>query len=253
MRRILGESDLVFAVTPAEQGFLHAQGLSRRVVVGGNGLRLGRFPYLDPHAARARLGLPQDAFVVLFLGRKTAYKGLDALLAALRALRAQHSSAHLLAIGPETPESQRLWNAAGDMPGLIVRGAVADEERLAALAACNVLAVPSRAEAFGIVYLEAWAYRKPVIAAALPAIASLIGEGEDGFLIDPDRPAQLHDRLLRLAEHPDEAAAMGERGYAKLAARYTVEAIGAIVEAAYARVLRHHRLTVEERPACSST
>jgi glycosyltransferase involved in cell wall biosynthesis len=221
--------------------------------VAGNGLRLDRSPPLDAQAARARFGLPPDAFVVLFLGRKTAYKGLDALLAALRSLRAQHPTAYLLAAGPETPDSQRLWEISGDLPGLIVRGAVADDERLAALAACDVLALPSRAEAFGIVYLEAWAYRKPVIGAAIPAVASLIDDGEDGFLVDPDHPTQLHSRLLQLATHPELAATLGAHGHAKLTARYTMHAIGAIVEAAYVRVLRHHRLAVEERPACTST
>ena len=100
MRRILQGSDAVIAVSEAEGRFLIDQGLARDVVVAGNGLRLERFPPLDAAAARAKLGLPAGAFVVLFLGRKTAYKGLALLLDAFAALRRRHPAAVFLAIGP---------------------------------------------------------------------------------------------------------------------------------------------------------
>ncbi len=107
MRRILQGSDAVIAVSEAEGRFLIDQGLARDVVVAGNGLRLERFPPLDAAAARAKLGLPAGAFVVLFLGRKTAYKGLALLLDAFAALR-RHPAAVFLAIGPETDYSPPL-------------------------------------------------------------------------------------------------------------------------------------------------
>ncbi len=66
-------------------------------------------------------------------------------------------------------------------------------------AACDVLALPSVGEAFGIVYLEAWAYRKPVIAAAIESAASLIDDGVDGFLVDTEHPGLCGRRLAQLA------------------------------------------------------
>ncbi len=239
---VLRGSQIVLAVTEAERAFLLAQGFaSSAVVAGGNGLNLAAFPAQDRAAVRARLGLPQDAFVVLFLGRKTAYKGLEPSLRAFLRLRQSHPNALFLAVGPETAHSQRLWLTYGEQPGVVVRGAVSEEERLAALAACDVLALPSTGEAFGIVYLEAWAYAKPVIGAPISAVAALIDPEQDGFLIPPDQVQTLAARLAWLADHPDQARCMGAAGQAKLHRRYTTDRIADIVEGAYARALRHHR------------
>jgi glycosyltransferase involved in cell wall biosynthesis len=237
--RILHGSCIVLADTPGERDYLVHRGLSPlQVVTGGAGLDLTRFPPQDRAAARGRFGLPADAFVVLFLGRKAEYKGLDATLAAFRRLAATHPHAVLLTVGPETDASRRLWESAGRIPGVVVRGAVGDDERLAALAAADVLALPSTGEAFGIVYLEAWAYGVPVIGAPITAVAALIDDDVDGWLIPPDQVDRLAGRLAWLADHPDAARATGAAGHAKLLRRYTTAHIADIVEAAYVRALR---------------
>jgi glycosyltransferase involved in cell wall biosynthesis len=240
MRRMLQGSRMVLADTPAEREFLVAQGCEAlSVVTAGHGLVLADFPAQDRAAARARVGLPADGFVALFLGRKAHYKGLEPSLRAFLHLRRRCPHAYFLAVGPETAESQRLWRTYGEQPGVIVRGAVSDEERLAALAAGDVLVMPSSGEAFGIVYLEAWAYAKPVIGAPIRAVTSLIDEGENGFLVAPDQVETLTARLAWLAEHPAQAAVMGAAGRAKLERRYTTARIADIVEGVYARALRH--------------
>jgi glycosyltransferase involved in cell wall biosynthesis len=178
---------------------------------------------------------------MLFFGRKTEYKGLDRCLRAFLALRAQRPDVYFLAVGPESDFSRRLWTEHGVHDGLIIRDAVSEAEKLDALAACNVLAMPSTGEAFGIVYLEAWAYAKPVIGANIRSVASLIDDGVDGYLVDPDEPGQLLRCLSTLADDPCHAQAMGARGQAKLRRRYTIDCIAQIVEATYHRVLRHKR------------
>jgi glycosyltransferase involved in cell wall biosynthesis len=239
MRTMLRSADAVLAVTPAEKAFLLRNRLATRVSVGGNSLDLADYPALDQSTARARFDIPEDAFVVLFLGRKVAYKGLAQVVGAFKQLREANPNLYLLAVGRETEDSQRIWAAAGDLPGVTIRDAVSDEDRLAALAACDVLAVPSTGEAFGIVYLEAWAYGKPVIAARIESVASLIDDGIDGFLVDPASHQELAARMLALAEDPAQGRAMGARGRQKLAQRYTTVRMGDIVEALYRRVLRH--------------
>jgi glycosyltransferase involved in cell wall biosynthesis len=239
LRTLLRESDAVVALTAAEREFILQQRLSAKVAVAGSGLRMADFPPQDVAAARARFHLPDDAFVVLFLGRKTGYKGLGPLVAAVRKLAEERPHLYLLAVGAETEESRQLWAEVGEMPNLIVRGAVDDDERLAALAACDVLAVPSTGESFGIVYLEAWAYAKPVLGARIKAVSSLVDDGANGFLVDPAQPQELAARLAQLADDPSLATAMGERGRQKLMARYTLSRQGDIVENLYRRVIRH--------------
>jgi glycosyltransferase involved in cell wall biosynthesis len=247
MLDILAGSQVILTVTAAERDFLVRKGFPPlQVVTGGNSLNLAHFPPQEEAAARARLGIPADAFVVLFLGRKTAYKGLEASVRAFIALQRTHPHAYFVAMGPETPESQKLWQEIGEASNLLVRDRVEDEERLAALAACDVLLLPSSGEAFGIVYLEAWAYGKPVIGAPIQAVSALISEGVDGWLIEPAHVGEIATRLAWLADHPEAAKAAGQAGRVKLLRRYTTERIADIVEGAYFRAQRHHKS--QQRP-----
>jgi glycosyltransferase involved in cell wall biosynthesis len=241
MRRILRGSAAVLAVTRAEKRYIFDQGWNREVVVGGNGLRLDRFPPMDQSACRARFGLPGNAFVILFLGRKTDYKGLDSCAEAFAALRQSREDVYFLAVGPETAFSESLWARFEGLEGLVVEGEVSNRERLMALAACDVLALPSAAEAFGIVFLEAWAYRRPVIGASIPSVSSVVTPAEDGLLVEPGQVSPLVRAFSHLADHPQRRQEMGRRGRAKLERRYTVERIASIFEATSLRVLRRRR------------
>ncbi|MCC6453668.1 MAG: glycosyltransferase family 4 protein [Caldilineaceae bacterium] len=250
MQKILRQSHLILADTEAERDFMLQQGYPPlQVATCGVGLDLSRFPPQESAAARARLGLPTDAFVVLFLGRKTAYKGLEPSLAAFRALQRSHPHAYFVAMGPETPESRKLWQEVSQelgqeidqVPNLLVRDAVSDDERLAALAAADVFLMPSSGEAFGIVYLEAWTYGKPVIGAPIQAVSALISDGVDGWLIEPTEVEAITARLAWLADHPEAAQAAGAAGHAKLLRRHTIERIGEVAEAAYIRARRRHK------------
>jgi glycosyltransferase involved in cell wall biosynthesis len=238
LRSVLRGSAAILADTREEQSFLIERAFNDLVVVGGVGVQLDRLPPLDRAVSRAKFDLPSGAFVILFLGRKVEYKGIQLCVDAFIELRRTRPNVYLLAVGPESDFSRALWARTGAVDGLIVRDMVSDEERLHALNACDVLALPSTGEAFGIVYLEAWAYRKPVIGANIASVSSLIEDGGDGYLIDPTQPAELVARLAALADQRERASEMGQRGRAKLERRYTLEHIGELVEGTYARVLR---------------
>lgn len=242
-RTVLAGSDHVIADTPAERDLFLELGLDPfHVSVGGTGLDPAQYEDGSRKEARRRLDLPPDGFVVLFLGRKSDYKGLDVTLEAHLALRTQRSDLHLLAVGPETDHSRSLWSRYGDLEGVHVRGAVSHEEKLAALRACDCLTLPSAAEAFGIVFLEGWIMGRPVIGARTRAVSSVIADGEDGLLAEPGDAAGLAACITRLAGDPDRAREMGARGRKKVLCRYTVPRIGDRVEGIYLRTLRHrHR------------
>jgi len=238
LRSILRGSAAILADTTEEKAFLDGCAFNDFVTVAGVGLSLDQLPPLDRAVSRAAFELPDNAFVILFLGRKVEYKGIDLCVEAFMELRRTRPDVYLLAVGPETEYSRALWSRYGRPAGVIVRDTVSDTDRLHALNACDVLALPSSGEAFGIVYLEAWAYRKPVIGARIASVSSLIEHDADGYLVDPHRSGELAARLAVLHDRPELAHAMGQQGRAKLERRYTLEHIGELVEGVYARVLR---------------
>ena len=252
MRTIVRGSMAVLADTQAEKEHLANLGWNPEITVAGHGLRLDQFPVFDWKQSRMRFDVPVDGLVILFLGRKTNYKGLEESVEAFAALRQNRKDIYFLAIGPEPDFSQGLWRRYSGLDGLIVRGTVSDEDRLAALACCDVLTMPSAGEAFGIVYLEAWAYHKPVIAARIASVSSLIDDGVDGFLVEPGQVPPLIHRLACLADNRAMARMMGDQGRAKIEKRYNVQHIADIVEGVYVRTLRRHRTLLEKNLKCAS-
>jgi glycosyltransferase involved in cell wall biosynthesis len=97
--------------------------------------------------------------------------------------------------------------------------------------------VPSTQESFGGVYTEAWSLGKPVIGADIPAVREVIAHGEDGLLVPQDAGA-IASALTQLLSNTGLREQMGQRGQAKVAARYSWPRLAALTEEVYARAMR---------------
>jgi len=187
---------------------------------------------------RQRLGLPEDAFVMLFLGRQVEYKGLGMALEAFIVLRKCYPHTYFLVVGPETDYSRQLFTRHDDRPGVINLGTVSDDVRMDALNACDCLVLPSAGEAFGIVFLEAWIVGKPVIGPRTAAISTVIRDGQDGWLVPLDDPLTIVTALKRWIDTPALARQMGESGRQRVLQRYTRARVADVIEGVYLRTLR---------------
>jgi glycosyltransferase involved in cell wall biosynthesis len=114
------------------------------------------------------------------------------------------------------------------------------QEKTNALAACDILCVPSMQESFGGVFTEAWSLGKPVVGGDIPAVRQVIEDGVDGLLVSQSSGA-IAERLLFLLERPDLRASMGERGRTKVAARFAWPRLAELTDEVYRYVLRHGR------------
>ena len=76
------------------------------------------------------------------------------------------------------------------------------EEKSAALDACDVYAMPSSHETFGIGYLEAWLHEKPVIGGDIPPLREVIAHGVDGLLV-PQKVADIAHAVISLLDEPE--------------------------------------------------
>jgi glycosyltransferase involved in cell wall biosynthesis len=106
------------------------------------------------------------------------------------------------------PSDDRRW--------ILLLGFVSEAERRDLLAACDLLALPSRTESFGLVFMEAWANHKPIIGARAGAIPAVVRDGEDGILVKFGDVAALAGAIETLVRSPELRANMGAVGFAQV-------------------------------------
>jgi glycosyltransferase involved in cell wall biosynthesis len=167
----------------------------------------------DGNAERFRKLYGIDGPVVLFVGRKEPDKGYDLVISAWKKARTQISNLVLCCMGPGCVRSPK-------MPNLLDLEYVDDQLKHDALAACDCLCVPSEGESFGIIFMEAAQYRKPIIARRLPVLVELLGDQSALFLgseIDFNRVQldenELSKGIVGLISNQGLASEMGENAF----------------------------------------
>ena len=227
--RLYHRADAVIALTEAERQTLIRLGVDeRRVFVTGMGPVVAETHDGRRFRNQHHLG---DAPLVLFLAQKYVYKGVAALLSAAQLVWQRLPEVRFAFVGPRTSYSRRLFASVSDVP-ILELDTVSLQEKTDALAACTLLCVPSTQESFGGVYTEAWSFGKPVIGCNIPAVAEVITDGDDGYLVAQE-PEQIAERICHLLLHPAQAQAMGAAGQRKVKAQYTWQQIAERTEQAY--------------------
>lgn len=210
-----------------------------RLVTVPNGVP---FPPPAPRTGlRRRAGVAPDAPVVGCVGRLCPTKGLEVLLAAAVRLRTQWPDLRVIVVGGESGDpdyGERLRRRAADL-GLAAAvsflGYVPEAGRYCG--EFDVQAVPSWAEAFGLVTLEAMARGRPVVATGTGGSAEIVRSGREGYLVAPGDAAALADRLGRLLRSPDLRRGMGERGRERVRRSFSSDRMVDATLEVYERVL----------------
>jgi phosphatidylinositol alpha-1,6-mannosyltransferase len=149
------------------------------------------------------------------------YKGHDVLIRSLALVRAEVPDVEWIVIGdgPLRKELEALARAHGVADSTRFLGSVSDEQRDSWLRRAHLLAMPSRlpvgrlaGEGFGIVYLEAGAYGKPVVAGNVAGAVDAVLDGESGLLVDPTDAVAVASAISKLLLDRDLARRLGETG-----------------------------------------
>jgi glycosyltransferase involved in cell wall biosynthesis len=225
-KRALRRFDRVIAVSDQIAAELIGSGVSpQAVTVIDNGISA---PPLDPQArasVRAELAVPEEAALLLHVGRLARSKRIDLLLAAVAQLPAALRATLVLA--GEGPERETLMQlAAGLGLGERVRfcGYRRDVARL--LAAADLFVLSSEREGLPISVLEAMALACPIVSTRVGAIPRVLEDGTDAWLIAPGDGAALRDALGAALGAPHAARARARRAQEKFTAGYSQQAMG---------------------------
>lgn len=187
-----------------------------RVVLTPN----GRDPAVFHPPARRGDGPPTLAFV----GALTEGKRPERFVEVVAELRAAGRRFRAVLVG-DGPRREALAEAA-EAAGVELLGHRSDVAEV--LRQADVFVFPSAPEGEGMpgVLIEAGLSGLPVVASAVPGVASVLAEGETGFVVGADDTAGMVAAAARLLDDPTLAATMGAAARARCAARFTLEAVG---------------------------
>ncbi len=175
---------------------------------------------------------------VLVTGRVGDHKGSRVLVEALALLADRHPGRPLVLAGDGDPAPVRELAGERGVAGRVTLTGWVDGDRVARLLdEASVFALPSRDEGMPMALLEAMARGVPCIVTPVGGIPDLVADGEDVLFVEPDDPPGLAAALDRLWSHPDEAAAMGERGRRRVRERCSTAVVAQQLDAAFRRVL----------------
>jgi phosphatidylinositol alpha-1,6-mannosyltransferase len=170
--------------------------------------------------------------VVLTVGRWAAserYKGADDLLGAVAQLRASIPNLYLVAVGggDDLPRLRTLAMDLGVGDRVSFFEGLSPEQIAACYAHCDIFALPSTGEGFGLVFLEAMAFSKPVVGADAGGIPDLIQNDANGVLIPAHDREQLGKALELLLRGPSLRARLGAQGAEMVRRKHTFSAFEA--------------------------
>lgn len=153
-----------------------------------------------------RYGLKVEQPIILTVARldnNERYKGYDQILQALPKIRCHIPNIHYILVGKgaDRLRIEQLVKQLDLQECVTLTGFVPDEELGDHYNLCNVFAMPSKKEGFGIVYLEALACGKPVLGGNQDGAMDALAHGELGVVVDPDNIEAIAQTLTQILQY----------------------------------------------------
>jgi glycosyltransferase involved in cell wall biosynthesis len=196
--------------------------LTAEWTVVSNGVDLEAFDHPPERASVFRsLGLPEDAQLVVSVGRLAPEKGFDILIETARLVTKANKKVYF-ALAGDGPLHDKLADLAKPLgKRFLLLGRYNAVYGL--VSASDVIAIPSIGEGQGLVALEAMAAGKPVVASAAGGLAETVADGQTGLIVPDGSPEGLADSLKRLLADSGLRSRMGESGRSRAAEQYSLD------------------------------
>ncbi len=209
----------------------------RRCVVVHNGLDLDVFvPSQDPESVRRSIGIPSGVRAIGTVGRLVPFKGHEYLLEAFTRIRYDYPGIHLLVVGDGPRRAALEQQAQALAIAEVVHFTGHREDVPDILSILDVFILPSIAEDFGRVLIEAMAMERPVVASNGGGVPEIIQHGVCGLLVPPADPSGMADAVRTLLADPVRCSSMGRAGRQRVEKEFNLQRHAELVEKVYAEV-----------------
>lgn len=238
LKRVLNRADAIIYGSPPMRNSVYLQPQAAKLHLIPYGVPLDRFlkepsgEEIDRVKARYPM-VASDRSKLLFVGRLRYYKGLNVLIDALPQIDAQLI---VVGVGPMQSEWQAQAGARGVAERMAWLGEASDDDlpALYHLADLFVLPATHSSEAFGLVQVEAMASGVPTICTEVGTGTSWVTQdGRTGYVVPPNDPAALAEKINRLLADPPLRHALGAAARARAQAEFAVERLIERVERLY--------------------
>ena len=232
--RLVRSADRVFVQTDIERDFLVGSGfppgkmrllgmgINPDELQGGNGKR-----FRDKHDLIGP--------IVCCIGPKTYDKGTFHLVQAMESLWRGGDPSSLVLAGTDIEDFRRYYEKLPEKirSKCLLLDFVSEEDKCDLLDACDLLVLPSRSDSFGIVFLEAWFYSKPVVGAKAGGIPGLVRDGTDGLLVPFGEVRELAISIKKLLQDQEYSRKLGQAGRDRVLSEFTWDKKYKIVKELY--------------------
>ena len=253
---VLKKFDLLIACTNLEKNFLTTKFLipPEKIKVIPMGVDYKKFENVHKTSLK-HYSFKQKFFnkkeskykLILFCGYKNYEKGALSILKSIPYILKQIKKVYFVFIGPSTIafnqelskitklEKARIINFTPDnLTGYF------DKKKLTAFKEADIYLMPSRSDAFGISFLEAWSAGKPVIGARIGATPEVIRENIDGLLVQFDNPEDIAEKVITLLKNKKLRKKYGMTGQLKVSQKYTWDIIAKETHTTYKNLIKNY-------------
>lgn len=221
-------ADYYIANTPYEKKVIVEMGIEDekvKVIGAGSDIYQKADFSISDDQLRATYNIPPGTIIITYVGRHEVLKGIPMLIKTFQQLKAQFNNIQLFICGAAGGYTSTLQALAIEGSHIQLFTNVTDLQKTEILRLTDLLVLPSKEESFGVVFLEAWSFSKPVIGANIGAIASLIEDGADGLLFDAESEESLAEKMTTLIQNEALRKLMGAAGNNKYRQHFTWDII----------------------------
>ncbi len=217
-RFILRSANKVICTTESEKQSMISLGISKKNILRINNPLSPKLLKMDVFQEK------NDS--VLFLGQEGRHKNIPMLIGAMQKIWEDGYKNKLVIAGRRTDFSIELDTivANSKFPEMIERiNNISDEAKVDLIDSALLLVNPSFQESFGLVFIEAWSRKIPVIGNDIPAVSELIESDSNGLIFDYNSLDSLTDALKRLINNENLRKKFGNNGYRKVQENFMIE------------------------------